>query len=143
MANDLTPDVMADLRIRRRQVNERYNLGTAQMDWQSRQAQLESGRAMRDITEGYGRARERVPYGYASRGLLNSGLYSRGLWDLGKQFANQVTDTQGRLQGTLEGFNLAKEQLARMRTGGLSDLDEMETARLAMQAIAESIRAVG
>lgn len=141
MAGELDPNQIAELNISRRRIRERFDLGNQQLDWQSQVATREHGRGLGDLAELYRRSREGVQYNAAARGISNSGIYARGLHELGSNLGRNVSNLQGRLQDSLQGFDLARQQLTTQRASGLSDIDEIESARI--QAVAAALRAAG
>jgi hypothetical protein len=141
MADELTPEQLADLNIRRRQIRERSNLGNAQQDYLFQSAHKEYGRNLNDIMYAYARAREKLPYSFARRGLLNSGIYAKNLAYQNQDVQKAVTDLSGRTQDQLQGYLLAKQQLGQVTTGGLQDIDELQTSRIA--TVAAALRQAG
>lgn len=135
----LNPDDYTHYQVQRRRINDTYNLGLPQNKWQRSLVRNEYARDKGDLSRQFAEMREQLPGGYAGRGLLNSGIYHRGLADL----AGDRSRAFGRLRGGFEdqtfGLDLARQQLGQVRTNARSDIDDMEAARRA--AVAASLRA--
>lgn len=141
MAGELNAAEIADLGSRRRQIRERHDIGQAQNAFNQQVALREGGRGSASLVDQYNKAREQIPYSFAARGLSNSGLKARGIFDLNKAVGQQATDLQGRLQDQLQGLSLVGQQLTTVQNGGLRDIDEMEAGRIS--AVAAALRAAG
>lgn len=139
---ELNPEDFNYFRTKKRQVNTTYDLGAAQNTYQSAAAGNQYTRNVGDLAAAYGKAVEKLPWSYGARGLLNSGIYQKGAYDLATEgwirpFANMA----GQYQDVQGGFQLAGQQLGRIKGEGLADISDAEQARLAMEQIAAAIRA--
>lgn len=130
----LNPDEIAELGIRRRRIRERYDLTIPQIDYQEGVAKREHGRNLSTLTKKYDRLRERLPWRYAARGVLHSGIYGRGLQEYATDRNMATTQLGERLQDQASGFALARQQALRLREMGLQDINELEAARIASVA---------
>ncbi len=142
MATQLNPDDFTYFRNRRRQINTTHDLSQAQNAYQAAAAGNQFSRQVGDLAAAYGQAVEKHPWGFGARGLLNSGVYQKATYDLGNQgFVRPYTNLAGQYQDVAGGFNLAGQQLSRIKGEGIQDVDEAERSRLAMEQIAAAIRA--
>lgn len=142
MADELNPEELNYYRTRKRQITDTHNLGQAQNAYQQGALGREQERSVGNLAYQYGQMRDKAPWGYAARGLLNSGIYQKGLTDLAQgAYIRPLNDLQAQYQDQLGGLQLASQQLGQIQAGALSDVDEAERARIA--AVAASLRGAG
>jgi hypothetical protein len=135
MANDpqnvLTADDYTYYQVGRRRVNDTFALSKAQNDYQGGIATRARDRGLSDLKRQYQLAQRKFPQTYAKRGLLNSGLYNRGQYDLQLQNTMQKKNIQGSFGDQMGGLYMAGLQLGATRDSALSDIDMQEQARRA------------
>lgn len=123
---------------KRRQINDTLGLGTAQTQYQRNTSRLGHNQRRQQLVQQFSRVGERLPGRFARRGLLNSGLYHKGvaehLRDRDASLANLDQDFNQQLYG----LDLADTQLEAVRRSALDDIEAQEAARRA--AIAAMIR---
>lgn len=97
-----------------------------------------------DLAYAYGKAREKFGWSYGARGVENSGIERKDLYDLAMEgWVRPATNMAGQYQDVQNQFSVAQQQLGRQLGEGFQDIDEAKAARLAMEQIAASIRAAG
>ena len=134
----LSPDEVNALQTRRRQVNTTYGLGMAQNRFQMGRTRRECNRGRQDLKFQFGRARRELPGAYAAGGLMNSGIYQRGLTDFNVEKTRALGNLRGQFQDEMGGLRLASRQLDRVRQSSLNDIASQRAAR--RQALASSLR---
>lgn len=132
----LSPEDINYFSTGRRRVNDTYNLGQAQGVYQRDVAAGNFGRSQRNLLSQYSKMRDRLPYGYAKRGMLNSGIYQKGIADFAQQKNQAIGDLGAQYGEQMAGFDLAQRQLGGVRSSALMDLDEQEQSRIAATAAA-------
>lgn len=139
---ELNPEDFNYFRTKKRQINTTHDLGQAQNTYQKQAAGNQFTRNVGDLAHAYGRAVERHPWGYGARGMLNSGVYQKGVYDLAAEgWVRPYLNMLSQYQDVSGGFDLAAQQLGRIKGEGLADVSDAEQARLAMEQIAAAIRA--
>jgi hypothetical protein len=142
MADELNPEELNYYRTRRRQVTDTYNLGQAQNVYQQGALGRAQERGVGNLAYQYGQMREKLPWGFGRRGLLNSGIYQRGLQQLAEgAYIRPLNEMTAQYQDQLGALQLAQQQLGQVHAGAISDVDEAERARIA--AVAASLRGAG
>jgi hypothetical protein len=138
---DLTADDLNYFQTQKRRVNQTYGYGVGQNQWQRDSAKGAYDRSAADLKAQFGQMRSQLPSAYAKGGLLNSGIYARGL----DRFQADRTRARGNLLGDynaqLSGLSLADRQLESVRRNSLDDLSSAAAARRA--SVAESLRSIG
>jgi hypothetical protein len=137
-AAELDPDSLQFFRSGRRKVDEAYDLGTAQNNYQRQITNSQYQRNLGDLTRQYDKLRTAIPFKYAARGLSNSGLYKEGLTNYGNDRVRAFGNLRGAFDDQNAGFDLADQQLAKVRASAQSDLNEQEQTRMA--TVAASLR---
>ena len=79
---ELNPEDFNYFRTKRRQVQSSYDLGTAQNQAQRSMAGNQYTRNVGDLAYAYGRAREKHGWSHGARGIQNSGIERKDLYDL-------------------------------------------------------------
>lgn len=142
MADELNPDELNYYRTRKRQVTDTYNLGQAQNTYQQGALGRQQERSVGNLAYQYGQMRDKLPWGFGARGLLNSGIYQKSLTDLAEgAYLRPLNQMTAEYQDQLGALQLAQQQLGQVQAGALSDVDEAERARIA--AVAASLRGAG
>ena len=134
----LEPEQVNALQTRRRQVNTTYGLGMAQNRFERNRTGREFRRGKVDLLRQFGKARRELPQAYAAGGLLNSGLYQKGIADLGQERIGAFGQLRGQYQDVMGGLRLAGRQLGQVRQSSLNDIDSQRAASRA--ALASSLR---
>ena len=88
----------------------------------------------------YDQMRERLPGGYAKRGLLNSGLYHQGLTDYGTQRGQATSDMTQKYQQAFG--DLAVRGTQGLVTWGQQQADAAEAEALRRAEIATQLKAL-
>lgn len=122
----------------RRRVNDTYNLGLAQNNYQQSVLGNQFARSLGDTTRQFSRMREKMPWAAARRGLMNSGIWNKQLADFGVDKNAAIANLTGQMNDQKFGLQLAQNQLGQIRGSALLDLNDQEAARRA--AIAAALR---
>ncbi len=147
----LSPEQVADIGIRRRQIQERASLGAEQNTYLSEQAKSEQGRQNTQLLTNYGRMVEKAPWSYAARGMLDSGDWQHRKSQMEYDARTAQSNLEERGKGQQQGFQIAARQLGTVREGGLADVSTLQAgatsaaqnAKIAASAAADAIRAGG
>lgn len=123
----------------RRRIRDQYALGDIQNTFQQGVVGNQYGRSMGDLVATWDRQREKLPYGFAKRGMLNSGVYQNALSQYGQDRMRATANLNGQYQDQMNALRAAHDQLGFVRDQSLQDIDQQETAR--RQTIAEMLRA--
>lgn len=135
----LNPEELSYFRTARRRVQDTYGMGAAQNQFEQGAAKRGYGRKLGDVTRQFDQMRSKIPWGFASRGMLNSGLHQKAVADYGIARTNTIGDLRGAHEDQMGALNLAAQQLGQIRTSTLSDVDEQQQSRVA--SIAAMLRA--
>lgn len=106
MAVTIDPYITQQLQSRRRTATTQYGLARARLEAEKSHAGLVQAQALRDIGQQYQQNRQKLPGGFAQRGLLNSGIYGRALTSLRTGHADALARNQLQYQGQLNQFGL-------------------------------------
>lgn len=136
--NQLNPEDFNWFASSRRRVNDTFNLGQAQNQYQQSILGNQFARGLGDTTRQFARMREKMPWAAARRGLMNSGIWTKQLADFGVDKNAAVANLTGQFNDQKFGLQLAGQQLGQVRQSALLDLDDQEAARRA--AIAAALR---
>lgn len=135
----IDPESGTYFRTQRRRITDTYNLGQAQNLYQQSTAGNTLQRSLGDIAYNYNRMRQNMPWSYAARGVMNSGIWTKAVADAAESgYTRPVANAMGAYQDQMQGLQLALQQMGQVRTSGLSDIEEAERARIA--AVAASLR---
>lgn len=137
---DLSSDDWNYFQTQKRRVNQTFGYGLDQNQWQRDSTTNDHNRRLADLKAKWGQQRAQLPTAYAQRGLLNSGIYARGLDRAQGDFNRAQGDLAGAFNDQLAGLGLADRQLESVRGNSLNDLDSAEAARRA--AVAEALRSI-
>lgn len=135
----LDPEELSYFRTARRRVQDTYGLGAAQNTFEKGRAGATFARNVGDLTKQFDAMRSKVPWSFAGRGLLNSGLHQKAVADFDVNRTSSFGNLRAQYDDQLGGLDLAAQQLAAVRAGALSDVDDQERSRVA--AIAAMLRA--
>ncbi len=133
----LTSDEGNYFRTRERQVKDTYNIGQAQNTYQQQTGKQQFGRATTDLARKFDQMREQMPWGHARRGTLNSGIWGGDLQRYATDRSTATTNLNAGYQEQLGALQLAQQQLAAIKGGGLLDMEDAKEARL--RTVAEMI----
>lgn len=135
---DLDPTEAAAYGARTSQVNTNYQTQLAQNQFNRAGAVAGFRNQQEDLSRGFNKQRQALPYSYNARGLARSGIYKQGLGD----FADNQLRTMNRFlqsqQQTLGGYDVEAQGLGQQRTAGLADIEAQKQAR--RQQLAVQIR---
>lgn len=136
---ELNPEDFNYFRQARRRVDQTYQLGLGQNQYQREVVGNAYGRQRADLVRRFGQMRDRIPGSFARRGMLNSGMHQKAWADFASDRARSYDDLRAQRDDQLAGLTLARNQMESTRRWAVDDLEEQETARLA--AIAATLRA--
>jgi hypothetical protein len=126
--SSIYPTERAHFTNRLRQINQAYDLGVEQNNYEKQLAGKEYGWSRADLVRRLGQQRAQLPGAYTRRGLSNSGIQQRGLID----FRTQANDSQARLTDANNlknfGFWMTGDQLARVRDESKAALARQQEA---------------
>jgi hypothetical protein len=135
--DDMNPEDFNYFRTQKWRINDSYNLGNDQNNYQRSVANNQYGRSKDDLKRQFTQMRDGLSSGFGKRGLMNSGIWQNRL----SKFAEGRTAAYGNLAQQFEdqnrGFAMAESQLRKVQTNSQSDLASQEAARRA--AIASAI----
>lgn len=126
---NLDPQDYNWFRTSNRKINDTYQLGASQNQYQQDSLRNAYARQQGDTARQFTQARSRLPGSFARRGMLNSGAYQRALTDFATARSTANANQLGAFNDQLGGYQLARSQLEQTRSGGIMDLADMETAR--------------
>lgn len=143
-ADQMVPTIgamdLAQFQGRRNELKDQYQQGLARLDFQQGNADQDYATARSNLVRQFDQMREKLPYGFNRRGLMNSGVYAQGLQDYGDQRVRQFGEFEQKRQQQQAGFGLQRRQAADSFRAGMSQVDELEKARRAQ--LAAQIKAV-
>lgn len=131
---------IAQFQAQRDQLKDSYQQQRAAMDYQQGIADQNYGTQRTTLLRQFDQMRERLPYRYNARGVMNSGIYSQGLQDYANDRVRQINNFELGRQQQQGGFALQRNQLENQYQSGLSGVDQLEKARRAQ--VAAQIKAV-
>lgn len=134
----LSPDDVLYLDQSRRRVRDTYRIGTEQNDYQRAVAQENYKQQYANMLRQYQQQGDRLPWGFAARGMGDSGIYGRALKDYWTDRTRSLGQLDSQLALANRGFNLNQSQLDYIKAQSNMDLDLQEQRR---RSVADSIRA--
>ncbi len=141
MATPLDPESNAFFSTSKRRANRTFQFGMDQSRLAQSNARTTANWKRNDIRRQYAQQRSRIPWNFASRGTLNSGIHKDARIDF---YANRKRDLS-RAATTRDrdvlGFATSDYQLAIAKGDALRDLETQRTGR--QQAIAASLLGFG
>lgn len=138
---DLSSDDLNYFQTQKRRVNQTFGYGLDQNQWQRDSSKGDYDRQLRDLKAQFSQSRDKLPSGFAQGGLLNSGIYARGLDEWQSAKTRGEANLSGAYNDQLSGLALADRQLESVRRGSLDDLASASAARRA--SVAEALRSIG
>lgn len=136
--NELVPQIgateLAQIQAQRDQLRNNYAQQLAQLNYQQSVSDQNYGASKTNLMRQFDQMREKLPYGYNARGLMNSGVYSQGLQDYGDQRVRSLGDFEMRRQQQQGDFGLRRNQMESGLSSGLGSLDQLEKSRRAQLA---------
>lgn len=114
--------------------NLQYKQGMANVDFQQGNAVQNYGMSRDNLVRQFDQMREKLPYSYNSRGLMNSGIYKQGLTDFGESRVRGLNQFDTAHQQTMGGFGLQKQQLSGALKTQQENVNRLEQARRAQTA---------
>ncbi len=122
----------------RRRARTTYGQGSAQNTFQRGQLAQATGRGRADLMKQFDAIRNKLPGGFAGRGLLNSGIYQEKLGQYGTDRLTATNRFEEDATGASNQLTLGQGQLDELYKDAMTDIDGQESAR--RQAIAASLR---
>jgi hypothetical protein len=121
---------------RRRRATDSYQHERSQFAFQRGNVQQNQGLDTNKLARQFDQMRERLPGGYARRGLLNSGIYKRGLTNYGLERQSAFGDLASKYQQMLG--QLSMDEFGSGITYGntIGDINDAERVRRAQIAAA-------
>lgn len=118
----------------KQRVNRAYDMGTGQNKHDRGLAQYQYDWDRQDMLKRLADQRNAIPGQFNRRGMMNSGLYQRGLADYTRDStrSTQRLDTAHYLRQA--GFNLVDNQLKRIRDESLTDITDQQAALRELRA---------
>ena len=127
----LTPEDFTSFQVQRQRVNDNYNIGTAQNDYQRSGLQLQYDQSVGDMKRAYAMQLRTLPGSFSKRNLLHSGLYEQAKSDFKTNWQAQQNNASQQFQHAKFGMDLAGTQLGDVRTSSLGEIDFKDSARRA------------
>lgn len=132
----IDPAEMAAWDGRRRRATNQYQVGQAQGQFNRSLGKQNQGIETRNLTQQYGQMRENLPGSYARRGMLNSGIYGRGLQQYGTQRTTAFGDLASKYQQQFGQLDLTDQANTVNYNDQLGDINDQERVRRAQLASA-------
>lgn len=136
---NLDPDDFNNFATQRRRADQAYQLGQAQNTYKRTTFDQQYASGKRDLRQQYMQQRRGFGADLNRRGLLNSGIYNNAYRNLQTQRNNQAADLTMQYNQMTGGLNLANQQLERVRTDALNDIESAEDAR--RKSVAAALKA--
>lgn len=134
--SDISPAESTAYENRRRRARDTYEGGLAALESQRGDVMAKQGLDTAQFTRNWDQSRNRLPGGYARRGLLNSGIYKRGLEQYA-QARQQASSQLGlRYQAMLNQMNQQQMAAGLQFNNTMGDLYDQEAMRRAEIAAA-------
>lgn len=124
----LTMTEQANIANQRRQANDLYGNSLANLEFQRGNALANQSLDTQNLTTQWDRTRERLPGGYAHRGLLNSGIYGQGLQNYATDRLSAFRNLQSKYQQQLGSYDLQKQQAVNQHASTFAGIDTTEQA---------------
>lgn len=121
-------------------IKNQYGLNTANYSWQRGNIRQQQNLDTAGLTQQFGQMRQALPGQYANRGLLNSGIYSQGLYDFNQNKANQFAKLANQYSTQLHNNTVGQQQAGQDQATGLADVDYQEAQ--ARAALAAQLKAI-
>lgn len=127
----LTADDFTNFQVQRQRVNDTYNLGAAQNQYQKNLLQLQYDQSVGDLKRSYAKGFRSLPSQYSRRGLLNSGIYAQGKQDFNTNYNTNLDNMTKMFNQNMGGIDLSNTQLGDVQRSSLSEIDMRDAARRA------------
>lgn len=137
-APDLDPEEVNYFQTRRRNARTAYSRGLARNVFDRGQLDLTQSRGREDMIRAFDQARERLPGGFAGRGLLNSGIYQAKLGEYGADRIRTSSRFEQDALGQRNQLQLGADDLDAIYNSANEDIGLQEAAR--RQNIAAQLR---
>jgi hypothetical protein len=121
---------------RRRRATDSYGVQKAQFSFNRANTQQNQGLDTNKLARKFDQMREQLPSSYASRGLLNSGLYKRGLTNYGIERQAAFGDLTAKYQQMLGQLSLDEYGGGVGYSNTIGDINDAERVRRAQIAAA-------
>lgn len=121
---------------RRRRAADTYGVQKAQFAFNRANVQQNQGLDTNKLARQFDQMRERLPGGYAARGLLNSGIYKRGLTNYGLDRQSAFGDLAAKYQQMLGQTSLDEYGAGITYGNTIGDINDQERIRRAQIAAA-------
>lgn len=142
--NQMIPQVsavdLANIENARNMANLQRSQGLANVGYQQGNAVQNYGMQRDNLVRQFDQMREKLPYAYNSRGLMNSGVYQQGLQDYAGNRMRGLTQFDTQHQQNMAGFGLQKQNLEGSWKTAMDNASRAEAAR--RQQTAASIKAI-
>lgn len=122
----MTPEETHYYLSKRNQLNESYGLGAAQNNYQAGTVRNAYTRQLGDYARQYDKVREKIPYGFARRGMMNSGLYQKALTDYNTERNAGYANMQGAFNDQIGAYDLALGQMGQVKQSSLTEVDAQQ-----------------
>jgi hypothetical protein len=127
----MSPEEIASFQARRQGVRQRYAAQGARRMFDQGQAQMQFDRGMSRLNTGWDRRRESLPNDFLRRGMMNSGVYQRGLQNYAGDRQNDVADQITAFQQRQAEFGFQQAGQEMDLQSQLDDIDMAERVRRA------------
>ena len=127
----LTADDFTNFQVQRQRVNDTFNLGVAQNQYQRDSLQQQYDQGLAGLKRRYAQGFRSLSSPWSRRGLLNSGLYQRGIKDYEDSYNQQLRDAAETFNQSLAGIDLSNQQLKSVKDASISEIDLRDAARRA------------
>lgn len=134
MVNQIGASDLAAYAGQRSSLQDAYKQGLARLDYQQGAADQNYATGRGNLVRQYDQMRQKLPYRYNARGLMNSGVYQQGLQDYGDARLRSLNEYQQRYQQQQGDYALQKNQVNSSYRTGMSNVDQLEKARRAQLA---------
>lgn len=122
-------------------LNSTYDQAAANNQLQQTQLSTENDVRLEDLTRRFEQMRDKLPGGFAKRGVLNSGIYNNALTEYGTDRSNAFSDMSRQFNNQMAGLQQQAAQLGQTKQTGLADVELQRAAkRNAKAAILRAVR---
>lgn len=121
---------------RRRRARDTYQVGVAGLESQRSNTLQNEGLATSDLSRKYTQMRERLPGSFVRRGVMDSGIYKRGLERYAQARQGDQANLSARYQQMLSDLALQGQAQGVNYSNTLGAVDDEEAARRAQLAAA-------
>lgn len=124
----LNPNETFWFRNREDQAQRQFRYGQKQNAYERELSRTQGQWDREDLIRQFTQQRQQLPQGYTQRGLMNSGVYQRGLGEWGSNKLRSL-GRQSAAQGMkMQGYDIADVQLTDIRNKALDDLRNQRIA---------------